>query len=216
MCACRLAYKHGAVPDTKHLLASHQIIDWINSYQPGGGSLETPKIDVTFDADSKHILWAADVWYSIKKHWVLELQQRLLWAADPQDRVHRHTCPSTEPWSSSLPLCIGPVWYIQARRIRRRIGRSPNVKPRGAQRKESFGPDGFWWSSCGSPYRSWPGLAPPGFGSRIYPLPLRSRGPFPRDRLDGGGLRRDALGLTLPAMGNTWRIGVNRTGDPGW
>jgi len=28
-----------------------------------------------FDSDSSHILWAADVWYSIKKNWVLELQR---------------------------------------------------------------------------------------------------------------------------------------------
>jgi hypothetical protein len=39
--------------------------------------LETPKLEVTFDAESKYILWAADVWYSIKKHWVLELQRLL-------------------------------------------------------------------------------------------------------------------------------------------
>jgi hypothetical protein len=30
---------------------------------------------VQFDANSENILWAADVWYSIKKHWVLELQR---------------------------------------------------------------------------------------------------------------------------------------------
>jgi hypothetical protein len=76
------AYKHGAIPDTKHLLESQQIKDWINNYQPGGGPLETPRLDVTFDADSKNILWAADAWYSIKKHWVLELQ-RLLRPNDP-------------------------------------------------------------------------------------------------------------------------------------
>jgi hypothetical protein len=38
---------------------------------------------VKFDAESDHILWAADVWYSIKKHWVLELQ-RLLAAQLPE------------------------------------------------------------------------------------------------------------------------------------
>jgi hypothetical protein len=29
------------------------------------------------DTELLHILWAADVWYSIKKHWVLELQRRI-------------------------------------------------------------------------------------------------------------------------------------------
>ena len=76
------AYKHGAIPDTRHLLKSQQIKDWINNYHPGAGPLETPTLNVTFDADSKYILWAADVWYSIKRHWVLELQ-RLLRARNP-------------------------------------------------------------------------------------------------------------------------------------
>ena len=29
------------------------------------------------EGDSMNILWAADVWYSIKKHWVLEAQRFL-------------------------------------------------------------------------------------------------------------------------------------------
>jgi hypothetical protein len=77
------AYKHGAIPDTRHLLNSQQIKDWINHYHPTGQPLETLQLDVKFDAESDHILWAADVWYSIKKHWVLELQ-RLLAAQLPE------------------------------------------------------------------------------------------------------------------------------------
>jgi hypothetical protein len=71
------AYKHGAIPDTKHLLKSQPIMDWINRYHPSDQLIDTPQLDVTFDADSAHILWAAEVWYSIKKHWVLELQRRI-------------------------------------------------------------------------------------------------------------------------------------------
>jgi hypothetical protein len=70
-------YHHGAIPDTKHLLASQEMKDWINNYQPGPGPVETPKLDQEFDADSRHILWAADVWHSIKRHWVLELQRMI-------------------------------------------------------------------------------------------------------------------------------------------
>ena len=70
-------YHHGAIPDTKHLLASQELKDWINRYQPGPGPVETPKLDREFDAGSRHILWAADVWHSIKKHWVLELQRMI-------------------------------------------------------------------------------------------------------------------------------------------
>jgi hypothetical protein len=69
------AYRHVAVPVTKHLLKSQQIMDWINNYQPADKPVDTLESDVKFDSDSSHILWAADVWHSIKKHWVLELQR---------------------------------------------------------------------------------------------------------------------------------------------
>jgi len=78
------SYKHGAIPDTRHLLKSQQIMDWINDYRPTNKPLDTPRPELKFDADSDHILWAADVWYSIKKHWVLELQ-RLLRASPPRE-----------------------------------------------------------------------------------------------------------------------------------
>jgi hypothetical protein len=64
-------YKHGRIPDTRHLLQSRQIVDWIDAYDPA----HPPASHPTFDADSRHILWAADVWHSIKRHWVLELQR---------------------------------------------------------------------------------------------------------------------------------------------
>jgi hypothetical protein len=68
-------YEHGDIPDTQHLLASEEIRDWINQYQPAPGPVIVAKLDRKFDADSRHILWAAEVWHSIKKHWVLELQR---------------------------------------------------------------------------------------------------------------------------------------------
>lgn len=70
-------YKHGKVPDTLHLAHSQEIRDWINRYHPPDKLVDTPKLDVKFDANSDNILWAADVWYSIKKHWVLELQKMI-------------------------------------------------------------------------------------------------------------------------------------------
>ncbi len=70
-------YKHGGVPDDVHLLKSQQIIDWINNYHPNDKPYDEPQLEVTFDADSRNILWAEDVWYSIKKHWVLELQRKI-------------------------------------------------------------------------------------------------------------------------------------------
>jgi len=67
------SYAHTTIPSTSHLLKSQQIKDWINAYQPG----QTPQLEMKFDSDSSHVLWAAEVWYSIKKHWVLELQRLL-------------------------------------------------------------------------------------------------------------------------------------------
>jgi len=36
---------------------------------------EEPRLDVQLIRQAMNILWAADVWYSIKKHWVLELKR---------------------------------------------------------------------------------------------------------------------------------------------
>jgi hypothetical protein len=69
------AYRHGYIPNTEHLLKSQAIKEWINQYRPPDQPVSAARLDVQFDADSRHILWAADVWYSIKKHWVLELQR---------------------------------------------------------------------------------------------------------------------------------------------
>jgi len=66
-----VGYNHVTVPNTRHLLEDRQIMDWIDAYAPS----EQPKCDVKFDGDSGNILWAADVWHSVKKHWVLELQR---------------------------------------------------------------------------------------------------------------------------------------------
>ncbi len=68
-------YDHGRIPDTKHLLRSPAMKDWINNYRASTNTPVYLQLDVAFPEDSRHILWAADVWYSIKKHWVLELQR---------------------------------------------------------------------------------------------------------------------------------------------
>jgi hypothetical protein len=45
--------------------------DWIDAYAP-----DLPRAAETVPAgDNAGALWAADVWYSIKKHWCLELQR---------------------------------------------------------------------------------------------------------------------------------------------
>jgi hypothetical protein len=68
-------YSHVSIPETSHLAQDPAIKDWLNNYQPSPEPMDSPKLDVSFDANSRNILWAAEVWYSIKKHWVLELQR---------------------------------------------------------------------------------------------------------------------------------------------
>jgi hypothetical protein len=81
------AYRHGTIPECRHLLNDPQMVEWIDRYHPTDEPVSRPKLDQKFNADSRNILWAADVWYSIKKHWVLELQRRIR-AQRSQGRVN--------------------------------------------------------------------------------------------------------------------------------
>ena len=68
-------YRHGHVPDTEHLLQSRPMREWINNYHPPDKRTNRPELDQQFEGNSVNIIWAAEVWYDIKKHWVLELQR---------------------------------------------------------------------------------------------------------------------------------------------
>jgi hypothetical protein len=69
-----IGYNHVTVPVTAHLAENQETKDWINAYVP----TDEPELNVKLNGDTSNILWAADVWYSIKKHWVLELQRMIL------------------------------------------------------------------------------------------------------------------------------------------
>ena len=64
-------YSHIFVPEVASLALEPEVRDWIDAYVPGG------KHDTSsLPADAQdHVLWAADVWYSIKRHWCLEAQR---------------------------------------------------------------------------------------------------------------------------------------------
>lgn len=64
-------YSHVAVPDTAGLAADARTRDWINAYVPGSHE----STEGLPPAAQLHVLWAADVWYSIKKHWCIEAQR---------------------------------------------------------------------------------------------------------------------------------------------
>jgi len=64
-------YNHVTVPTSGHLATDQAIRDWINAYTP----TDQPELTVAFEAPSANILWAADVWHSVKKQWCLEAQR---------------------------------------------------------------------------------------------------------------------------------------------
>lgn len=65
------SYSHVAVPCTKHLAENQEVKNWVNNYNT---PVAKPEFNEHFAAATGNILWGADVWHSIKKHWVLELQ----------------------------------------------------------------------------------------------------------------------------------------------
>ncbi len=64
------SYSHVTVAATAHLAEDPAMREWLNDYRPG----MTDGFPVTAKS-TENALWAADVWYSIKKHWVLEAQK---------------------------------------------------------------------------------------------------------------------------------------------
>jgi hypothetical protein len=82
--ALPLNYNHIFVPAVGSLAQDAEVRDWINAYAPG--DTRDPSL-LPGDAP-QHVLWAADVWYSIKKHWCLEAQKLV--------RAQRATTPAAQ------------------------------------------------------------------------------------------------------------------------
>ncbi len=66
-------YSHVFVPDTVQLLENPARRAWINAYVPGNGTPPAPPREL----DGDNIVFAADAWHSIKRHWVIEAQRAL-------------------------------------------------------------------------------------------------------------------------------------------
>ena len=65
------SYSHVFSPQLTHLLKNQEAMDWINHYE----QTETPKHPMELKGDTRNILFGADIWQSMKKHWVIELQR---------------------------------------------------------------------------------------------------------------------------------------------
>jgi hypothetical protein len=66
------SYSHVFVVDTSNLGKDEAARAWINAWTPALRGQDPP---APFDVPN--ILWAADVWHSVKQHWVLEAQALL-------------------------------------------------------------------------------------------------------------------------------------------
>ena len=65
-------YSHVFVPQTAHLARDPAMREWLNAYRPGQAAAPPPA-----EPSGENRLWAAEVWYQIKKHWVIEAQKLL-------------------------------------------------------------------------------------------------------------------------------------------
>jgi len=64
-------YNHITVPLTADLPRDPEVRAWVDAYRP-----DAQGDPYSLPAEAQlHVLWAADVWYSVKKHWCLEAQR---------------------------------------------------------------------------------------------------------------------------------------------
>ena len=65
-------YNHVLMPITRDLASDPRARPWIEAYTPEGANGPVP-----LEAEGQSVLWAADVWHSVKKHWCLEAQRTI-------------------------------------------------------------------------------------------------------------------------------------------
>jgi hypothetical protein len=64
-------YSHVFVPATAQLALSPAMREWINAFDPDNEQGRAPLPDGAVS----NIMWAADIWHSIKEHWCIEAQR---------------------------------------------------------------------------------------------------------------------------------------------
>jgi hypothetical protein len=63
-------YNHVVFPVSSDFPKDPTVRAWIEAYTPAAATQPAP-----LEAEGRSVLWAADVWYSVRKHWCLEAQQ---------------------------------------------------------------------------------------------------------------------------------------------
>jgi hypothetical protein len=64
-------YSHIFVPVTHQLAESEEMRAWINAFDPDNEAGRAPLPNGT----AINVMWAADIWHTIKKHWCIEAQR---------------------------------------------------------------------------------------------------------------------------------------------
>jgi pimeloyl-ACP methyl ester carboxylesterase len=68
---------HSEIPYVRSLLDQEQLRNWINEYRPTSATADSQPPEGGFHSKQGRTVWAAEVWYGIKKHWVLSLQRMI-------------------------------------------------------------------------------------------------------------------------------------------
>ena len=68
-----MATSHIAMPRTRALARDAVTRAWIDAYRPG----ENLPLPAGTTVDTSNLLHAADIWFSVKKHWCIELQRSI-------------------------------------------------------------------------------------------------------------------------------------------
>ena len=67
------AYSHIRLPLVRHLAEQATTREWIDGYAPDAA----PPLPTDPEIDAANLLHAADIWWSVKKHWCIEVQRAL-------------------------------------------------------------------------------------------------------------------------------------------
>jgi hypothetical protein len=90
-------YSHVFVAQTSHLARDPAVRAWIDAYRPGREPAPLPQSSESLN----NLLFAAEVWYEIKKHWVLEAQRAL--RARQLREADGPAPPAVAPASAAMP-----------------------------------------------------------------------------------------------------------------
>jgi hypothetical protein len=98
-------YNHISAPDAEDLAKDAQVRAWIDAYVPKPGA------DTDADADTsslpaaaqQHALYAADVWYSVKKSWCQEAQRLIRRGSAPPAADVGSAPPATATATAAAP-----------------------------------------------------------------------------------------------------------------